>query len=143
MCAGCGDVYRMRSIPSIASTACSSSENFRGCGRSRMPYELTFWPSSVTSRTPSAASSRTSSTSSSNGRETSRPRVEGTMQYEHFMLQPALICTQACRSRARLCGRCPVKPSNSKKPCAVSESEVRNSASLCTWPGPKATSTNG
>ena len=85
----------------------------------------------------------TSSTSSSNGRETSRPRVKGTMQYEHFMLQPALICTQACWSRARLCGRCPVKPSNSKKPCAVSESEVRNSAKSCTWPGPNATSTNG
>ena len=46
--------------------------------------------------------------------------------------------------RARACaGRWPVKPSNSKKPCAVSESLVRNSASLWTWPGPKATSTNG
>ena len=65
------------------------------------------------------------------------------MQYEHFMLQPAEICTQAWTSRARLPGRWPVKPSNSKKPCAVSESLVRNSASLCTWPGPKATSTNG
>ena len=65
------------------------------------------------------------------------------MQNEHFMLQPTEICTQACASRARLDGRWPVKPSNSKKPCAVSESEVRNSASLCTWPGPKATSTNG
>ena len=36
-----------------------------------------------------------------------------------------------------------MKPSNSKKPWAVSESLVRNSASLCTWPGPNATSTNG
>ena len=36
-----------------------------------------------------------------------------------------------------------MKPSNSKKPWAVRESEVRNSASLCTCPGPKATSTNG
>ncbi len=58
-------------------------------------------------------------------------------------MQPTLICTQPWKSRARLAGRCPVKPSNSKKPWAVSESEVRNSASLCTWPGPKATSTNG
>ena len=65
------------------------------------------------------------------------------MQYEHFMLQPALICTHAWTSRARLSGRWPVKPSNSKKPWAVSESDVRNSASLCTWPGPNATSTNG
>ena len=36
-----------------------------------------------------------------------------------------------------------MKPSNSKKPCALRLSLVRNSASLCTWPGPKATSTNG
>ena len=49
----------------------------------------------------------------------------------------------AWTSRARLPGRWPVKPSNSKKPWAVRESLVRNSASLCTWPGPKATSTNG
>ena len=67
---------------------------------------------------------------STRGRDTSRPRVDGTMQYEHFMLQPAEICTQADTSRSRLDGRCPVKPSNSKKPCAVSESAVRNSASL-------------
>ncbi len=59
------------------------------------------------------------------------------------MLQPTEICTQAWTSRARLLGRSPAKPSNSKKPWAVSESLVRNSASLCTWPGPNATSTNG
>ncbi len=65
------------------------------------------------------------------------------MQYEQRQLQPTEICIQAWNSRVRLLGRWPVKPSNSKKPCAVSESDVRNSASLCTWPGPKATSTNG
>ena len=65
------------------------------------------------------------------------------MQYEQLQLQPTEICIQAWTSRARFGGRWPVKPSNSKKPWAVSESEVRNSASLCTWPGPKATSTNG
>ena len=108
-----------------------------------MPYELTFWPSRVTSRTPSAASASISATSSSSGRDTSRPRVDGTMQNAHFMLQPAEICTQPWKSRARLAGRWPVKPSNSKKPWAVRLSLVRNSASLCTWPGPKATSTNG
>ena len=59
------------------------------------------------------------------------------------MLQPAEICTQPWKSRARLAGRWPVKPSNSKKPWAVIESLVRNSASLWTWPGPNATSTNG
>ena len=65
------------------------------------------------------------------------------MQYEQTMLQPTEICTQPWKSRARLAGRWPVKPSNSKKPWAVSESLVRNSASLWTWPGPNATSTNG
>ena len=59
------------------------------------------------------------------------------------MLQPAEICTQPWKSRARLAGRWPVKPSNSKKPWAVIESLVRNSASLWTWPGPNATSTKG
>ena len=93
--------------------------------------------------TPSAASRRPSSTSSASGRDTSPPRVDGTMQYEQRQLQPTEICIQAWTSRARFGGRWPVKPSNSKKPCAVSESDVRNSASLWTWPGPKATSTNG
>ena len=59
------------------------------------------------------------------------------------MLQPTEICSQACAARERLSGRWPVNPSNSKNPCAESDSEVRNSASLWTWPGPKATSTNG
>ena len=53
------------------------------------------------------------------GAMTSRPRVEGTMQYEQLQLQPAEICTQPWKSRARLAGRWPVKPSNSKKPWAV------------------------
>ena len=54
------------------------------------------------------------------------------MQYEQTQLQPTLICSQPWNVRARLAGRSPVKPSNSKYPCAVSESLVRNSASLCT-----------
>src|SRR3954454_15997441 len=86
---------------------------------------------------------RTSATSSSSGRDTSRPRVDGTMQYEQTMLQPAEVCTQPWNGRSRLAGRWPVKPSNSKKPWAVMLSLVRNSASLCTCPGPNATSTNG
>ena len=36
------------------------------------------------------------------------------MQYEQRQLQPTEICTHAWNSRARLIGRCPVKPSNSK-----------------------------
>ena len=64
-------------------------------------------PSSVTSLTPSAASRSISATSSSNGRLTSRPRVVGTMQNAHFMLQPAEICTHPWNSRSRLAGRWP------------------------------------
>ena len=56
----------------------------------------------------------TSATSSSAGRETSRPRVEGTMQYEHTELHPTEICTHPWCSRARFSGSRPVKPSNSK-----------------------------
>ncbi len=36
------------------------------------------------------------------------------MQYEQTQLQPTLIWTHAWCSRARLAGRCPVNPSNSK-----------------------------
>ena len=54
---GCGLVKRMRSMPSMASTARSSSPNsVRTSGRRSRPHELTFWPSSVISRTPSSAS---------------------------------------------------------------------------------------
>ena len=97
----------------------------------------------MTSFTPSAATRSTSATISAAPRDTSRPRVDGTMQYEQAQLQPTEICTQAWYSRSRFIGRWPVNPSNSKKPCAVRLSLVRNSASLCTWPGPNATSTKG
>ena len=58
-------------------------------------------------------------------------------------MQPTEICTHAWNSRSRFIGRWPAKLSNSKKPCAVRLSEVRNSASFGICPGPKATSTNG
>ena len=56
---GAGDVNRMRSMPSTASSARSRSAN---CGRywpapRSRPYEFTFCPRTVISRTPSAASS--------------------------------------------------------------------------------------
>ena len=77
-------------------------------------------------------------------RDLAPARARARCSSEQRQLQPTEICTHALERRARACtGRWPVKPSNSKKPCAVSESLVRNSASLWTWPGPKATSTNG
>src|SRR3712207_7630349 len=63
------------------------------------PY-TTLFRSSVTSFTPSAARRSISATSSRAGRETSRPRVEGTMQYEQTQLQPTEICTHAWKSRS-------------------------------------------
>jgi hypothetical protein len=54
------------------------------------------------------------------------------MQYEHAQLQPTLICSHPWKGRSRRAGRWPVNPSNSKYPCAVIESLVRNSASLWT-----------
>ena len=64
-------------------------------------------------------------------------------QNEHFHVAARRICTQPLNLPGAPIGSRPAKPSNSKKPWAVSESLVRNSASLWTWPGPNATSTNG
>ena len=58
---GCGLVKRIRSMPSTASQARSSSPNsVRMSGTRSRPHELTFCPSSVISRTPSPASAATS-----------------------------------------------------------------------------------
>ena len=93
-------------MPSTASTARSRSAN---CGRycpapRSRPYELTFWPSSVTSTTPSRASSSTSWTMSPIRRLTSRPRTDGTMQNAHELSQPIWIVTQAAWSTSRRAG---------------------------------------
>jgi hypothetical protein len=68
----------------------------------------------VISLTPSAARRSASATSSAGLRLTSRPRVEGTMQYAQTRLQPWEICIQPWNSRARFIGRCPETSSNSK-----------------------------
>src|SRR5215831_12721222 len=89
---GCGLVKRIRSTPSTASQARSSSPNsVRISGSRSRPHELTFWPSSVTSRTPSRASRVTSAMTSPGRRLCSRPRTAGTMQYAHFELHPIEI----------------------------------------------------
>ena len=55
---GCGLVKRIRSMPSTASHGAQQLAELgaRSPGARSRPHELTFWPSSVTSRTPSAAS---------------------------------------------------------------------------------------
>ncbi len=68
---GCGLVKRIRSIPSTASTARRSSAKPEPTSR---PYELTFWPRSVTSRTPSRGEAARSRRGSRRGGGRSRAR---------------------------------------------------------------------
>src|SRR3954468_1503128 len=112
---GCGLVKRIRSIPSTASQARSSSSNELPTSR---PYELTFWPSSVSSLTPARARPSTSARISPGRRDTSRPRTDGTMQYEQAELQPIEICTQAWKRRSRCSGSRPANARSSAIPNA-------------------------
>ena len=68
-------------------------------------YALTFWPSSVTSRTPWSARSAISVSTSSNGRDISSPRVYGTTQNVQYLLQPSMIETNAVAPSTRGGGR--------------------------------------
>src|SRR5919204_394703 len=100
---GCGLVKRIRSIRGTASTARRRSPNsVRMSGRRSRPHELTFWPRSVTSRTPSRASWVTSARISPGRRLTSRPRTLGTMQKAQTELQPIETCTHAWKARCGL-----------------------------------------
>ena len=142
---GCGLVKRIRSIPSTASQARSSSPNsVSSPGRRSRPQEFTFWPSRVTSLTPSAASRVTSATISPGRRLCSRPRTAGTMQYAHFELQPIETCTQALKRRSRCMGRSPAKCScDPKRPRGASPFVPIHSPRCGIEPGPNATSTCG
>ena len=91
--AGCGDVKRSRSSPSIAPAARSSLANAPR-SPNPTPYEFTFWPSSVTSIAPWATSASISARISPGRRSRSLPRRCGTMQNVHVLLQPTLIDTQ-------------------------------------------------
>ena len=85
--AGCGEVNRTRSSPSISPQARSSLENAWRSPNST-PYALTFCPSRVTSLTPSATSARISARMSPGRRSFSLPRSDGTMQNVQVLLQP-------------------------------------------------------
>jgi hypothetical protein len=91
---GCGDVNRTRSRPSTPPQARSSLPKASRSPNST-PYELTFWPSNVTSSTPSATSASISASTSPGRRSFSVPRSDGTMQNVQVLLQPTLIDTQA------------------------------------------------
>jgi hypothetical protein len=90
---------------------------------------LTFCPRSVTSLTPCSERLTTSETIPSSVRDLSRPRVKGTTQNEHMLLQPRMMDSQAlspCKREgktntrvnipdaikfmSRMCGRSIVSP---------------------------------
>ena len=82
----------MRSSEPTPLTASSRSPRSCSPGRS-WPYESTFWPRSVTSRTPRSASNSTSLTMSGIDLLTSLPRLYGIMQKEQNLSQPWMIGT--------------------------------------------------
>ncbi len=57
---------------------------------------LTFWPISVTSRTPASASRSTSAARFSAARDVSVPRVDGTTQKVQNLSQPSCTVTKGC-----------------------------------------------
>ena len=105
---GCGEVKRIRRIPSTWLTIRSRSANSglredSGTVTSR-PKVLTFWPSSVTSTTPAATSPWTSARMSPIERDRCGPRTSGTMQKLHALSQPGAIDTQARNASPRAAG---------------------------------------
>src|SRR6478609_5237581 len=98
--AGCGEVNRTRSRPSMSPQARSSLENACRSPNST-PYALTFWPSRVTSVTPSSTSARISARISPGRRSFSLPRRLGTMQNVQVLLQPTETDTQAAYADSR------------------------------------------
>ena len=120
---GRAEVLRMRAreadpldpVDGVDRRAAAPPNSVRTSGSRSRPQELTFWPSSVTSRTPSAARRVTSATISPGRRLCSRPRTAGTMQYEQTELQPIEICTHAWKARSRRAGRSPAKCRHSAK----------------------------
>ena len=84
---------RSRATPSISATAASNMPKSRPLIGQR--YALTVCPSSSISTRPLSIAARTSASTSSNGRDTSRPRVVGTMQNVQFLLQPSMMVTCA------------------------------------------------
>ena len=126
--AGCGLVNRTRSRPSIAPVARSSLPNARRSPNST-PYELTFWPSRVTSMTPSATSISISARMSPGRRSFSLPRSDGTMQKVQVLLQPTEIDTQPLWVESRRAGSVEGKTSSDSRIsiCALSLWRARSS----------------
>jgi hypothetical protein len=143
---GCGLVNRTRSSPSTSPQARSSLPNASRSPNST-PYELTFWPSSVTSRTPSATSASTSARTSPGRRSFSLPRSAGTMQNVQVLLQPTEIDTQPAYVDSRRVGSVDGKTSSDSRISTSASSLCRaRSSSTGSEPMlwvPKTTSTQG
>ena len=143
---GCGEVKRTRSSPSTAPTARSSAPNAYRSPNSR-PYELTFWPSSVTSSTPCPTSARTSASTSPGRRSRSLPRSDGTMQKVQVLSQPTEMDTQAAYAESRREGSTDGKVSSDSRisTCASCSTRARSRSAgsePMLWV-PKTTSTQG
>jgi hypothetical protein len=144
--AGCGEVKRTRSSPSISPHARSSFENACRSPNST-PYALTFWPSRVTSVTPSATRASTSARISPGRRSFSLPRSDGTMQNVQVLLHPTETDTHAAYADSRRVGSVEGKTSSDSRisTCASSCTRARSSSTgsePMLWV-PKTTSTQG
>ena len=91
---GWSELKRRRGVSVRASTPAMRSRGASGSGRSR-PHAPNCVPVSTTSRAPRAWAAATSRATSSMERETSRPRVRGTMQKAQTSLQPSCAFTKA------------------------------------------------
>ena len=142
---GCGLVYRIRSIPSTPSISLEQAGEARRPAppRSR-PYELTFCPSSVTSADPvGGQAARLGHELARRTRHLPPPgRRDDAVAADRVApdrdLHPRL-------ERPLPLGRQPAResPRTRRSPARSASSLTRNSASLWTCPGPRATSTNG
>ena len=144
--AGCGEVNRTRSSPSMSPQARSSWENAWRSPNST-PYALTFCPSRVISQTPSATSARISARMSPGRRSCSLPRSAGTMQKVQVLLQPTDTETQAAYADSRRVGSVEGNTSRDSRisTCASSWMRARSSSTgsePMLWV-PKTTSTQG
>ena len=125
---GCGEVNRTRSSPSTSPQARSSLPKANRSPKPT-PYELTFWPRSVTSITPSATSASISASTSPGRRSCSVPRSEGTMQNVQVLLQPTLTETHAAYADSRRVGSVDGNRSSDSRisTCASSATRARSS----------------
>ena len=121
---GCGDMNRIRSMPSTFPHSRSKAANAPRSPKST-PYALTFWPNNVISLTPCSASARTSRRISSLGRSFSRPRSCGTIQKVQVLLHPTEIDTQAENAEWRRAGKVEGKCSSPSRISSCASSSIR------------------